>query len=233
MRDGLVVLCVGCLLVGSGMLPSWGEVTSEHTPGTSDLSAGDSVSGDLGLSRLTLYLFAKQADSYDGGTDQDTTDELSTDDEPSWLELYLALGGIILVSLGIVRLAEARRLDDPCFIATAAWGTPLAREVNMLRHWRDKYLLTSVAGVAFVDIYYRLSPAIAEQVARSPWLAFLTRLMLFPVLLLSDGILLAAVVFPVLLLVTTGIGLAWWFRRRKRHASPRPGASYKTSPGSR
>ena len=69
----------------------------------------------------------------------------------------------------------------PCFIATAAYGTPLAGEIDTLRAWRDRRLLDSAAGTAFVDVYYRLSPPLAEWVARHPALAALARIVLAPV----------------------------------------------------
>ena len=38
-----------------------------------------------------------------------------------------------------------------CFIATAAYGTPMAEEIQILREVRDGYLLTNTAGRALVD----------------------------------------------------------------------------------
>lgn len=69
-----------------------------------------------------------------------------------------------------------------CFIATAAYGTPLAPELDVLRGLRDQRLLTNAVGTAAVDAYYRLSPALADRVARAPGLAALTRALLVPVL---------------------------------------------------
>lgn len=57
--------------------------------------------------------------------------------------------------------------DGVCFFATAAYGTPLAREVDVLRQWRNEYLLSNFGGVAFTDTYYRLSPWIADLVAKN------------------------------------------------------------------
>lgn len=216
MRGCLMFLGVLGLLVGT----SWGEETISRPPEGSVPAVRNLMPPAPevhGLSTVTATLLSKQADLYE---EQQTTPMVPTDREPSWLELYLALGGIILVALGIVRLAEVRRVDDPCFIATAAWGTPLAREVNFLRGWRDRYLLTSVAGVAFVDLYYRLSPTVAEHVARSPLLAAGVRLILLPMVLASNDILLVAVAGPIVLVTLAAGVLILWFRRRNRHAAP-------------
>jgi len=49
-----------------------------------------------------------------------------------------------------------------CFIATAAYGSPMASDVRYLRAFRDQYLLTNTAGQWFVEQYYRYSPALAD-----------------------------------------------------------------------
>ncbi len=55
-----------------------------------------------------------------------------------------------------------------CFIAVAAYGTPLKHEIQVLRDFRDRALLSNRAGSAFVDTYYRLSPPLARHLARDP-----------------------------------------------------------------
>jgi len=54
-----------------------------------------------------------------------------------------------------------------CFIATAAFGTPMAREVSVLRTFRDRYLVKTTGGRAFVRWYYRHSPAVAGYIQRN------------------------------------------------------------------
>jgi hypothetical protein len=74
---------------------------------------------------------------------------------------------------------------DYCFIATAAYGTPMAEEVQILREFRDKYLLTNPAGRAFVDFYYRVSPPIAEFITEHPVLKPIVRAGLVPAIVMS------------------------------------------------
>jgi hypothetical protein len=65
-----------------------------------------------------------------------------------------------------------------CFIATAAYGTPTAEQIDVLREFRDVVLLESPVGSQFVVLYYRLSPPIADFIARSDLLRTLVRQLL-------------------------------------------------------
>jgi hypothetical protein len=73
----------------------------------------------------------------------------------------------------------------PCFIATAAYGTPLADEIWALRRFRDRYLMTNRAGRAFVDAYYAVGPYPAQIIAEHPWLRTTTRALLTPLVALA------------------------------------------------
>ncbi len=67
-----------------------------------------------------------------------------------------------------------------CFIATAAYGSYLHPKVQLLRAFRDQHLLTNEPGRAFVAMYYRLSPPLADFIARHDTLRLLARLLLTP-----------------------------------------------------
>ena len=112
---------------------------------------------------------------------------------------------------------ESSGTSGDCFIATAAYGTPMAGEVGALRGVRDAYLLTNVFGTAFVDIYYRVSPPIADIVRESPGLRVVVRLMLLPIILLSSALLAAPL--STLLVPSVGallLGYAALHRLRRR-----------------
>jgi uncharacterized repeat protein (TIGR02543 family) len=57
-----------------------------------------------------------------------------------------------------------------CFIATAAYGCPTAEQIDILRGFREGVLLGSAAGSQFVDLYYRLSPSIADFISGNSFL---------------------------------------------------------------
>ena len=62
-----------------------------------------------------------------------------------------------------------------CFIATAAYGTPTAEQLDVLREFRDVVLLKSTVGSQFVALYYQLSPPVADFIAGSSFLRTIVR----------------------------------------------------------
>jgi hypothetical protein len=62
-----------------------------------------------------------------------------------------------------------------CSIATAAYGTPTAEQIDVLREFRDVVLLRSTVGSGFVALYYRFSPPIANFISRSDLLRTVVR----------------------------------------------------------
>jgi len=53
-----------------------------------------------------------------------------------------------------------------CFIATAAYGSPLHPHVKTIRDFRDKYLMPHKLGRECVDLYKKYSPFIANGIAK-------------------------------------------------------------------
>ncbi len=191
----VVAAAAGTTVPTISVWPTASTITEGETLASSTLTGGTaSVSGTFAYTDPTIE---PPAGSYAAAvtfTPADTTSysavsglvnvtvEAATDDY-TWID-YLGIPLLVLLALGIVRLAEWDRVGGPCFIATAAWGTPLAPEVNRLREFRDHTLLAGALGTAAVDVYYHMSPAIADLVAASPGLAMLVRIALIPVLVI-------------------------------------------------
>jgi hypothetical protein len=65
-----------------------------------------------------------------------------------------------------------------CFIASTCYGSPCAPQVDALRRFRDRYLITHWLGQQFVMLYYRYSPDVAARLVKHPWLASFIRILL-------------------------------------------------------
>ncbi len=111
-------------------------------------------------------------------------------------------------SITVTAPAEQKAQSDRgagCFIATAAYGSPLDPHVNALRAFRDKGLMWHAPGRMLTLVYYEYSPAVADIIATSPILMAVTRSLLTPLVF--------TLVFP---LQTIGILLLIWLLVRRR-----------------
>jgi hypothetical protein len=62
-----------------------------------------------------------------------------------------------------------------CFIATAAYGSPAAEQIAVLRDFRDEVLMESSTGSQFVALYYRFSPPVADFLAANGFVRAVVR----------------------------------------------------------
>ena len=85
-----------------------------------------------------------------------------------------------------------------CFIATAAFGSPLDQHVASLRGFRDRYLVNNPAGRVFVSLYYWASPPIAEVISRHEALKMIVRAGLAPVVYAVEHPYMAAIFLSTL-----------------------------------
>jgi len=105
-----------------------------------------------------------------------------------------------------------------CFIATAAYGTPMAEEIQILREFRDEYLLTSPLGQALVDLYYKVSPPMAAFITEHPSLKPVVKVGLLPAVAMSTVVVnttLAGKTAIIGLLALVSVALAVWATRRR------------------
>jgi hypothetical protein len=73
-------------------------------------------------------------------------------------------------------------VNEGCFIATAAFGTPMAQEINILRRFRDTKMEPNMVGRNFIHIYYNVSPPLARIIAQSKIMKAFVRLYLKPLI---------------------------------------------------
>lgn len=93
-----------------------------------------------------------------------------------------------------------------CFIATAAYGSYMEPNVLVLRHFRDKYLMTNSTGRAIVAWYYRNSPPVAQFISRHESLKTAARVAMAPIVY--------GVKYPFAIIIGLVIGISEWRRRR-------------------
>jgi chitinase len=108
-----------------------------------------------------------------------------------------------------------------CFIATAAYGSPFEGHVEILRKFRDVYLLPTGLGHAFVNAYYKYSPPVAGYISKHDNLRALVRMGLAPIvgmsyLALNTGPAQKILILMLILVFAVGIYLVI---RRKLHGS--------------
>jgi hypothetical protein len=72
-----------------------------------------------------------------------------------------------------------------CFIATAVYGSKMAKETKVFIKFRDKFMLTNKAGRSLVGFYYKISPPIAQYIEKRAWARSIVRSALEPVLWLA------------------------------------------------
>ncbi|MFC2038735.1 CFI-box-CTERM domain-containing protein [Chloroflexota bacterium] len=78
--------------------------------------------------------------------------------------------------------------DDFCFIATAAYGTAAAEEIDVLRQFRDEFLRDSSLGTTFINFYYKTSPPLADFIAEHEVLRTMVReILVDPVVAIVDS----------------------------------------------
>jgi hypothetical protein len=127
-----------------------------------DVPEGKVIEGDIGdLVALTHYYIAVRA-----------TDDLNRHGPISVAEITTTKRNFATVT--------------PCFVATAAYGTPLAAEIGALRALRDRYLLPNAVGRAFVSAYYKVGPHLARVIAEHETLRSAARTLLTPLVSLAQ-----------------------------------------------
>ncbi len=109
-----------------------------------------------------------------------------------------------------------------CFIATAAYGSYLDGHVEMLRNFRDQYLVTNSVGQGLVSVYYKLSPPVAEFINEHPALKPVVRVGLLPAVAVSTVAVNTTSEEKIAILgslALVSLALAVWLRKRRGKGS--------------
>lgn len=109
-----------------------------------------------------------------------------------------------------------------CFIATAAYGSPLHPHVNALRSFRDKYLTRNRLGRRLIAIYYKYSPCVANFIIRYKPLKIAARIFLLPAIVFCYSILhigLIATLALFILIAVFPVLISLYFQRRSIQGS--------------
>jgi len=72
-----------------------------------------------------------------------------------------------------------------CFIATVAFGSPIEKNVKILKDFRDYYLLSMKFGNSLIRLYNKYSPHLAHFISKYEILKTAVRFMLYPVVVIA------------------------------------------------
>ena len=97
--------------------------------------------------------------------------------------------GVLAVALTALLLVTACSVppddDDKggCVVATAAYGTSIAAQLDIVREFRDQVLLANTVGTRMVTFYYDVSPPLASFISEHDMLRIVVReLLIHPVM---------------------------------------------------
>ena len=117
------------------------------------------------------------------GPNQELVNGQCIDKEPTVEEPICGPGTVLRDGICVV---EEPKPDSQCLIATAAYGSELAPQVQFLREVRDHTLLSTAAGSAFMEsfnaYYYTFAPTVAEWERQNPVFKEAVRLAITPLI---------------------------------------------------
>jgi hypothetical protein len=161
------VMMIATLYDSSGRVIAIGKALAEAGPGSSNMVVGSEAPFGIAITqKLQTYNAAHYSlviDSYQYASDT----VIRQASRPG-------LGG------------NQNEAQSGCFIATVAFGSELAPQVQQLRLFRDGIALKTFAGSSFMKVfngwYYSFSPSIANYERQAPWLQGAVRTLIYPLL---------------------------------------------------
>jgi hypothetical protein len=166
------VILVATLYDKDGKVIAVGKALAEAIPGSSDIPPGSEAPFSVPITEKSqTYKTAKY--SLVAESDQYASDPVT-----------LQAIGPGLSSSG------NNQTKSGCLIATAAFGSELAPQVQELRSFRDGIALQTLAGSSFMNVfngwYYSFSPQVADYERGQPWLQSVVKASIYPLLGILD-----------------------------------------------
>jgi hypothetical protein len=159
-------IMIATLYDKDGRVIAVGRALAEAVRGTSDVPSGSNAAFGIAITeRLQTY----NAVQYSLLVQSDQ---------------YASEPGLFKVSSQATRPGNENQ--SGCLIATAAFGSELAPQVQQLRSFREDIVLPTFAGSSFMSAfnswYYAFSPSVAEYERQSPWARDAVRVAIQPLL---------------------------------------------------
>ncbi len=166
-------IAIATLYDADGKVVAIGEALAEGGDRVSDMVTGqDAGFGIVVAERLQTYKAARIGLVVD--SDQYVSEVVT----------------IEAVGVGATSGRDFTGTNSGCLIATAAFGSELAPQVQALRNFRDGVVLNTFAGSSFMTIfngwYYSFSPQFADFERDQPWLKETVRASVYPLLGILD-----------------------------------------------
>jgi len=102
-----------------------------------------------------------------------------------------------------------------CFVATAAYGDAAHPMVQILRNFRDAYLIKWPGGRWLVKEYYAHGPALADIIRNQPVALWVMRCLLAPIVVVAFCLIYAPLAIPFILLVSIILTSALFAAKRR------------------
>ena len=125
--------------------------------------------------------------------------------------INLEAGGIYSINFTLKKI-PSESTPSRCLIVTAAYESEIAWPVQFLKSFRDEYVLKTISGRAFIDIfnkfYYSWSPEVAKLEWKYPILRSLIKVLLYPLigsLMVSYSVYNALSLVPELAILIAGM----------------------------
>jgi len=167
---------VATLYDKDGRVIAVGKAQAEASPGSSDMLPGTEAAFGVAITeKLQTYKTARY--SLVAESDQYASDAM----------MLQATGPGLSSSSG----NGSNQTKSGCLIATAAFGSELAPQVQELRSFRDGIALQTLAGSSFMNVfngwYYSFSPQVADYERGQPWLQSAVKTSIYPLLGILDA----------------------------------------------